>query len=95
MTNQVEQIVHLNGIHGRKGSYLLSLSEREILEAARKQTIPEATYQELKARYTSQQLAEESGSFELAFGRDPNILSQAGWAVIFPATLTTDRKSVV
>jgi hypothetical protein len=89
MTNQVEQIVHLNGIHGRKGSYLLSLSEREILEAARKQTIPEATYQELKARYTSQQLAEESGSFELAFGRDPNILSQAGWAVIFPATLTT------
>ncbi len=87
MTDQVEQKVHLNGIHGRKGSYLLSLSEREILEAALKQTIPE-NFKELEARYTRKQIEEESGSFEIAFGRDPNKLSQAGWGIIFPGTLT-------
>lgn len=72
-------IIYLNGINGADGEYLMpELTINQISRLAQGDKLETAHFEELKARHK----AAES-SFGVAYGIDPEDLSQAGWGVVF------------
>ena len=90
-----QSLLILNGINGASGDYdlppqrpqdLARVARGLPLEAADKQDIQirRAVDQQSIASFGSLQTTEHFGLVE---GKDPKDLSQAGWGVIFPASL--------
>jgi hypothetical protein len=75
--------IHPNGLDGRGGGYLLpALSFAEVARLARGRPVDPAFLAELRrrARFTP-----SAPRRALAEGRDPKLLEEAGWGVVFPA----------
>ncbi len=98
-----ETLLILNGINGASGEYdlppqrpqdLVRVARGLPLEAADKQDIQirRAVDQQSIASFGSLQTTEHFGLVE---GKDPKDLSQAGWGVIFPASLDVRQMAVL
>lgn len=88
MTGQVaeEDLVSFNGVDAGTGRYLLpSMSLRSLAHAILGETFPRDQLGELRSRRES-----ALPDFGVVFGRDPEDLAQAGWALVAAETTPPD-----
>jgi hypothetical protein len=74
-----DNLIHLNGINGADGNYLMpELTIEQISRLAQGEKLQPEHFEELAARHEA-----AAPSFGVAYGIDPEDLTQAGWGVIF------------